>query len=126
MKRTILAFIIGVVLSIALFGGSRAPVVIIPKAVSAQTASTRSDWVSRERTYINDLINAASNIQKQDKEYVNNGYSSALVSGDIPTGLIVSDFTTAHGNAINIANGINNNGAVTVAAFTSATLYKIK
>lgn len=126
MKRQILTFIIGFAIAVVLFGGDKAPTQIQPIAVEAQTASTRSDWVSRERQYINDLINAASGIQKQDKEYVNNGYSTALVSGDIPAGLTVTDFTTAHGNAINIANGINNNGAATIAAFTSATLYKIK
>jgi hypothetical protein len=101
--------------------------------VMAQTAATKSDWISNERAAIRVLCEAAKLIQNQDKEYVANNYASdsVLLSTDLPTGggsttFTVAQLRTAHGNALNIADGILNNGAKSIASGTSTTLFLVR
>jgi Zn-dependent M28 family amino/carboxypeptidase len=91
MKRQILTIIITVAISIALFGGSRAPEPIRPAAAEAQSANPRGDLVTKVRQDVAAIRAGFDSFTLHRNEYVEANVN--FVIGDLSGSNITSPAT---------------------------------
>jgi len=103
MKRQILAFIIGGAITLALFGGSRAPVQ--PIAAEAQSANPRGDLVTRVRQTVNKVNTGFDEFVAERAEYV--GASITFTSADLTGSNITSPSTFTFGDMNQVMTDFN-------------------
>lgn len=94
-----------------------------------QSTVARPNWISNQRTAINQVWVGCQAVYGFDQEYVSNGYSGTLVNGDFTganAGILAADMVTAEGNIAAICKGVLGiTTPTTIANGTATTLTKV-